>query len=214
MSNPIKGEGELSATFSNGNTDTQNLAAKLKLSKKMGAWFNEAGLSATNSADTNSTTAERYLITGKTGRDITNKLYAFGSGKYDKDLFSGFDHQATFAAGLGMHVIKSDRVTLDIEAGPGFRLSETNAGVEQDEAVLHIGLNYKNKITDTTHISQNLTIEAGSDNTSTDSETAITVKMSDALALKASLSVKNNTDVPVGTEKTDTVTGLSLIYGF
>ena len=214
MADPIKGEGEFGATASSGNTDTQNLVAKLKLSKRSGAWFNEVGLAAINSTDTDSTTAERYLITGKTGRDINDKLYAFGSGKYDKDRFSGFDHQATLAAGLGMHVIKSDRVTLDIEAGPGYRFSETDAGLDQDEAVLRAGLFYKNQLTETTHFLQNIVVEAGSDNTTIDSETALTVKMSDALALKASIIVKNNSDVPAGVEKTDTLTGVSLIYGF
>ena len=214
MAGPIKGEGEFGATASSGNTDTQNLIAKLKLSKQNGAWNNEIGLAAINSTDSDSTTAERYLITGKTALDFNDKFYAFGSGKYDKDRFSGFDHQATLAAGLGMHVIKSDKVTLDLEAGPGYRFSETDAGEEQDEAVLRAGMFYKNQLTDTTHFLQNIVVEAGSDNTTIDSETALTVKMSDNLALKASVIVKNNSDVPVGIEKTDTLTGVSLIYGF
>lgn len=214
MAGELKGEGEFGATASSGNTDTQNLVAKLKLSKKSGAWFNEVGLAAINSTDSDSTTAERYLITGKTARDLNEKIYAFGSGKYDKDRFSGFDYQATIAGGLGIHAIKTDKVTLDLEAGPGYRFSETDAGDEQNEAVLRAGLFYKNQLTDTTHFLQNFVVEAGSDNTTIDSETALTVKMSDSLALKASILVKNNSDVPVGIEKTDTLTGVSLIYGF
>ncbi len=214
IAGPLKGEGEFGATASSGNTDTQNLVAKLKLSKQSGAWFNEVGLAAINSTDSDSTTAERYLINGKTARDFNEKFYAFGSGKYDKDRFSGFDYQATLAAGLGMHAIKSDKVTLDLEAGPGYRFSETDAGDEQNEAVLRAGLFYKNQLTETTRFLQNIVVEAGSDNTTIDSETALTVKMSDNLALKASVIVKNNSDVPDGVEKTDTLTGVSLIYGF
>ena len=214
MADELKGEGEFGATASSGNTDTQNLLAKLKLSKKTGAWFNEVGLAAINSTDADSTTAERYLIAGKTARDFNEKYYAFGSGKYDKDRFSGYDYQATIAAGLGIHAIKTDKVTLDLEAGPGYRFSETDAGVSEDEAVLRAGLFYKNQITQSTKFLQNLVVEAGSDNTTIDSETALTVKMSDSLALKASVLVKNNSDVPVGTKKTDTLTGVSLIYGF
>ena len=214
MAEGWKGEGELGATIADGNTDTKNLLAKLKLSKKIGAWTNEVGLSAISSTDSGSTTSERYLIAGKTARDIGSKYYAFGSAKFDKDRFSGFDHQATIAAGLGIHAIKTEKVTLDLEAGPGFRFSETDAGESQDEVVLRAGLFYKNQITKTTHFLQNLVIEAGSDNTTIDSETAIKVKVSDNLALKASILVKNNSDVEPGIEKTDTITALSLVYGF
>ncbi len=38
--------------------------------------------------------------------------------------------------------------------------------------------------------------------------------MSDALALKAGLEVRHNTDVLVGTKKTDTLTTVNLVYGF
>lgn len=214
MAGPLKGEGEFGITAASGNTETENLVAKLKLSKQSGAWFNEIGLAAVNSSDNGSTTSERYLLTGKTGRDFNDRFYAFGSGKYDKDLFSGFDFQATVAVGLGMHVVKTDKISLDIEAGPGFRFSETDAGENQDEAVLRAGLFYKHQLTKTTHFLQDFVVEAGSDNTTIDSETAITVKISDALSLKASILVKNNSDVPAGTEDTDTLTGVSLIYGF
>lgn len=214
MADGWKGEGELGATIASGNTDTKNLLAKLKLTKKIGPWANEIGLSAINSTESDSTTAERYLITGKTARDLNEKFYAFGSAKYDKDRFSGFDHQATIAVGLGVHVIKTEKSSLDLEAGPGFRFSETDLGESQDEVVLRAGLFYKNQLTPTTHFLQDLVTEIGSDNTTIDSETALKVKVSDNLALKASVIVKHNTDVPVGTGNSDTITALSAVYGF
>lgn len=214
LADELKGEGEFGATISSGNTENQNIIAKLKLSKKTGLWKNEIGLEAINSTDTDVTTGERYLLTAKTARDFNERYYGFGSFRYDKDRFSGYDYQSTLAGGLGFHAIKTDKVTLDLEAGPGYRFSETDLGVEENEAVLRAGLFYKNKLTDNTHFLQNLTLEAGSNNTYIESETGLKVKMNDKVALKASITVKNNSDVPAGTEKTDTLTGVTLTYGF
>ena len=44
--------------------------------------------------------------------------------------------------------------------------------------------------------------------------TALTAKVNTSLALKVSLTIKNNSEVPVGTEKTDTETAVTLVYSF
>ena len=209
-----EGEGEFGATFSSGNTENNNPLAKLKLINKQGAWKNEVGLTAINNKDTDTTTSERYQLTGKTSRDFSENYYTFASGRYEKDRFSGYKYQASLAGGLGMHAIKKEKVTLDIEGGLGYSLNETDAGIENNEPVLRGGLFYKNQLTDTTHFLQNFTVESGSDNTYMESETGVTVKMTDKVGLKASLLVKNNSDVPAGTEKTDSITAISMTYGF
>ena len=61
---------------------------------------------------------------------------------------------------------------------------------------------------------QDLLAESGSENTYLESKTALSAKLVGNLALVASYTIKNNSDVPLGTEKTDTYTALSLEYGF
>ena len=56
--------------------------------------------------------------------------------------------------------------------------------------------------------------EVGSDNTFTESVSRVTAQLLGNLALVASYTIKHNSDVPVGTEKKDTYTALSLEYAF
>jgi putative salt-induced outer membrane protein len=57
-------------------------------------------------------------------------------------------------------------------------------------------------------------LEVGGDNTFSESVTSITARLIGALNLVASYTIRNNSDVPVGTEKTDTRTAISLEYAF
>jgi putative salt-induced outer membrane protein YdiY len=63
---------------------------------------------------------------------------------------------------------------------------------------------------------QKLSTEVGLDehNTISQSETALQATIVGTLSMKAAFRVKHVSDAPEGTEKTDTETSLSLLYGF
>ena len=73
---------------------------------------------------------------------------------------------------------------------------------------------YKWHLSETSLFSQDLTIEAGDKNTYLESVTALSARLVGNLALVASYTIKNNSDVPSLTEKTDSYTALSLEYAF
>jgi putative salt-induced outer membrane protein len=79
---------------------------------------------------------------------------------------------------------------------------------------LRAGAYYKWHFTDTAEFRQDLTIEAGKDNTYGESVTALAARLVGDLALVASYTIKYNSDVAPGTENTDTYTALSLEYAF
>jgi putative salt-induced outer membrane protein len=57
-------------------------------------------------------------------------------------------------------------------------------------------------------------IESGADNRYTESVTSLSTDVWGDIALVLSYTIKSNSDVPVGTEKTDTFTAISLEYSF
>ena len=61
---------------------------------------------------------------------------------------------------------------------------------------------------------QTLAIESGSDNTYTESISSLGVDINDALALVVSYTLRNNSDVLPGTEKTDTFTAITIEYSY
>ena len=89
-----------------------------------------------------------------------------------------------------------------------------NSGITENEAIFRGGAYYKWLFSETAEFRQDLTTEAGSSNTYLESVSAISAKLLGNLALVASYTIKNNSDVPALTEKTDTYTALSLEYLF
>ncbi len=88
------------------------------------------------------------------------------------------------------------------------------AGYSEDEMVFRGAMFYTRKINDTASFVQNIVVISGSSNTAIDSKTAISAKVAGNIGLEAAYIVKHNTDVSVGSDKTDTTTALSLVYGF
>ena len=75
-------------------------------------------------------------------------------------------------------------------------------------------MDYTLVFSEMTGFTQDLVIESGSSNTSVESISALRARLFGAVALVFSYRVKHNSDVPVGTEDTDTFTAVSLEYAF
>ena len=86
-------------------------------------------------------------------------------------------------------------------------------GKAKDDIVI-ADLIYAYKISATSKFGQTFSIEEGKDNTHTEYETSLTLQIDGNLSAKLAYLVKRNSEVPVGTEKTDKLTTISLVYGF
>ena len=209
-----KGNAELGVVATSGNTETNSVNAKMKASRESEAWVHTGRFEALGASDAVETTAERYFVEGKSDYKLSEVSYVFGLLNHERDRFNGFDHQSTAVVGYGQKVIHQDDMTLGLEAGAGYRDSETDAGVDTGEAIVTLGGDFQWVVSKTSKFQQVLKVEAGSDITVTKSVTSLTAHVADSLAMKATLTVKNTSDVPVGKDKTDTETAVSLVYSF
>jgi len=214
--NHWKGEGELGFTQTSGNTETQSLIAKLSLGYKQNSWEHNIELEGLRSEDGNAVTSERYGINLQSNYSLSERNHLFGKGRYEEDRFSGYDYQTSLIGGYGHHFIKNERTDLKIEVGAGVRQSKLNvAGSQADEeGVGFAGLNFSQKIATHSEFTQDFRVEAGSDNIYSESDTGFKVNVTDQVAMKLSVLVQNNSDVPPNTEKTDTITAVTLVYNF
>ncbi len=212
---PWSGEGDLGFNKSSGNTDTESLLANLKMSYATERWLHTAELGAVNSSDSGDRTAESYEGRWKTDYSYSETYYAFGSARYEDNRFSGYEFQSSIAGGVGAHLIDTNTTMLDVEGGLGYRQSEEQGtGRSLDEVIFISSLVYQRQLTDTTRFESDSHAEAGEDNSYLESTLALKVKINASLALKLGYTVKHNTDVPTGTDETDTLTSVSLNYSF
>jgi|MEHZ01.4.fsa_nt_MEHZ011069614.1_7 putative salt-induced outer membrane protein len=209
------GEGNLAYSNANGNSNTSALAASLALSKETAQWKHSVGLDAVGSTQDDATTAESYTLSGQTDYAYSADYYGFGAARYQTDRFSGYDSQASLTGGAGWHVIDSEAATFDAEIGGGYRKSELLGGLgEVSEAVVSLSLIYKRSITDTTDIDVSYFTESGSSNRYSEASAGVRVAMSDALGLRAGYLIRQNSDAPLGSKSTDTLTTAGISYKF
>lgn len=211
---PWAGTTKLGYLATSGNTDNSTLNAALTVSYSVDDWKHSFAAAAISSAEDNATTAESYEASWKSERDLTEKSFLFGKLHWRKDRFSGYATQFSQTVGYGRRFIDSDVHKLNGEIGIGARQSELIDGTKENESILRGSLDYKWQLSKTAAFTQVLTIESGQANTYTESVTAVSAQLVGNLALVASYTIKNNSDVLPLIEKTDTYTAISLEYTF
>lgn len=219
---------QMSASYllQNGNTKSQSIAGKINASHDTQKWRQTFKAEAVNTTGQNDNgnevrTAERYYGSYKLDRKYSKNNYLFNIVTYQKDRFSGYFYQASYALGIGHRFINTDSQTLDMEAGPGYRVqclepasSYLHCGNSDDSFIGRAAAKYKWKISKTATFGEELSSESGGGNTSTRSETSLTSKINDHFAMQLSYLITHDSTVPAGNHNTDQETSVSLVYTY
>jgi putative salt-induced outer membrane protein len=217
---PWKSSVELGFIKTTGNTETQTTALKADAVYEVDKWRHTGHAEGYGQQSKDETTgdnvvsAERYELSGKSDYKFTEYDYAYGLVKLKKDLFSGFEYENTVSLGYGRKVLKQEDMELDLEVGPGIRFYKEDNGEADNEALLVLHGKYWWAITDNSKFTQELNFDIGEQYTDSKSVTGIQANINKTLALKFTYTIRNKSEVPVGTEKTDTETAMTLVYNF
>ncbi len=209
------GTGELGLAISKGNTDTQTLVGKLNASRTHGEWTYSAGAGFLRGESDGVESAYRYDAFASAARDLTERSYILGGLRTERDHYSSYEYQNVAAISYGYRAIDNETTRLTLEAGAGYRWSKFQDVREHDNsAIFRGGLNFRHNFNENVALYDDLLVEAGKNNTYIRNDLGVLVKMTDALALKAGVEARHNTDVQPGIKKTDTLTTLNVVYGF
>ena len=210
----FSGRAGLGFISTKGNSESESTNANFDFWLNYGKWNHSLSGTAI-SADTSGTnTAEAYGLGWQSKYNFTDTDYAFGLIAWDKDQFSTFDQQFRQVAGYGRRILDSETHYLAGEIGVGARQSELIDGTDQDEVIGYLGAEYRWTISENSAFSQLLSVESGSDNTYVEATSSLSSNIRESLALVIAFTFKNNSDVLADTENTDTITTVSLEYGF
>ena len=208
------GSTELGASITTGNTDSSTVNGKLDISYERHPWKHGFRLEALRSSEDGEDTADRVLAEFESDYALTERSYLFGVLRGTRDEFSGYDYQASAAAGYGRKLWVSDKGYWDAEIGPGVRVAETEDGDRETNLIARVASGLEYRFSEFATFSQDVTVLAGENNTEIESVTGLTSSLTDTLAMKLSYTVQHNTEVPAGTENTDTYTSINLVYNF
>jgi putative salt-induced outer membrane protein len=211
---PWSGSVSFGYLATSGNTENSNLNSSFEVGYATGKWEHLLDGYAISASEDNVNTAEAYGAGWISERNLSEHNFLFGRLSYRKDRFSGFATQFSQAAGYGRRIFNTEAHVLNATIGAGARQSERADGVDEDDLILDGGLHYQWTFSETANFTQDFAVEYGELNTYLESVSAVTARLVGQLALVASYTVKNNSDVPVGTENTDTFSAIALEYKF
>lgn len=211
---PWSGKAALGFLATSGNTESSSLNSAFTVAYGVGRWAHSLQALAINATENEQTSAEAYALGWKTEFNMTERDFLFARVNWRKDRFSGYDQQLIESVGYGRRLIDTGVHFLNAEIGAGARQADLVDGTTEEELIWRGGLNYQWKFSETARFTQDLTTEAGPENIYSESVSALRTRLIGALALVASYTIKNNSVVPVGSEKTDTFTAVSVEYTF
>ncbi len=210
----VSGKAAVGYIATSGNTESTNANASFELVYERPVWSHEFTLSAVSASTEDVTTAEAYTAAYEARRSFGERNYLFTTLDWRSDRFSAFDRQTSEAVGYGRRLVDSDRHELNVEGGLGARQAVRRSGLEEDEKIARLTLDYTLTVNDTTSFSQDVVVESGSTNTSTESVSQLRARLFGDVALVISHRIRYNSDVDPASESTDQFTSIALEYGF
>jgi putative salt-induced outer membrane protein len=221
------GKGQLGFLASQGNSAAESANAAIDMGLLLDPWEHKFHLEGLYGKSAGIVAAERFGANWQSNYTLTSDVFVFGGLRYQRDLFSGFQYQASETAGAGYKLINSADTKLSAQAGVGYSEQrpedqtklDTGAVLRtplsrQNEVIFTAGLDYSQAFTRTTTLSNKLLVETGSDNTLITNALALTIKMSTRLALSLGYSLQDNTKPPAGIKKVDSVETANLVFAF
>lgn len=209
------GTAEAGAISTSGNSDNASVTTKVDVSRTSGAWVHNILADAYNAEVDGNQSADRFSIGYKPKRVLNNNMYLFGLGNYDADEFANIDDRQKLVAGVGKWFVNNESTELLGEIGLGARSTNFLDGSQSsDDGIVYLYGKYRQRVLENADFIATLGVDSGGDNTFTDASLGLQVGLGGALALKISHGLRRNSDiVGVRGDKSDSVTGVTLVYG-
>ena len=208
------GTGELGAFRSSGNSSNTGVTAGLNLTRAGVKWTHNFRALADFQRSNGVTTREQFVAAIEPHYNINDRLFAYGLGQYERDKFQGYSARYSASAGLGYKVIDNDSMTLNVKGGPAWRQTQFVAGGSQSSLAGLVNADFAWRISPTITFRENATAYLESANTTLKSLTALDAKLSERLTGRLSYQIERNSNPPAGLANTDTLSRVTIIYGF
>lgn len=209
-----RGEGQLGASHSRGNSNSTGLTAGLALTREGLDWTYKFRGRADYQRSSGRTTAEKFLAEVEPQYRINDSTYAFGLARWERDRFQGYSSRWSASGGLGYKLFDSKKLLLHINAGPALRVTEFIEGGSDSQLRALGGIDFGWQLTPQLRFTEKASTLAGQGNTTVNSLTALTAKFSDKISARLGYAVDIDTQPPVGAKKTDMVSRVTIVYGF
>lgn len=145
----------LGATVTSGNSDTVLFTADVATLRNWERDKFAAGISGGYGESDSVVNNEFLRAFAQYNRNLTDRFYVYGRLDFLYDGIADIDYRFALSPGVGYHLIKNDRTTLSVEAGPGY-VWERLAGEDNSYATIRFAERFTFKINDRARLWQSL----------------------------------------------------------
>jgi len=213
------GQVQLGASLATGNDDSRGGTFGIQISKENLKWKHKFDALADYHRAAGLTDRERFNAAYQGQRTISERFYVYGLLQWERDKPAGYYRRFTEGTGLGVRLIDRPGLRLDIDGGPAFRQTRlTSDGYLNDvanegEISGRASMALKWDLSPTFSFTQDASAFI-SDASTFQSTTALTSKLFGRLSARFSFDIKHETDPPIDTVGTDTISRVTLLYSF
>ncbi len=223
--NGWSGEASVTGSKTTGNTETEDLGLGVKLEKQVNVWRHKFNAQADYGEVDDDKNKERWSLGYQLNRDLNERAYIYGNADYFQDSFGAYKDGYFAGAGMGYKVITPEPTGWNLEGGVGYRSQKArgylddevtpNVWVESDresEVALRGFSDFDYNLNENVSLFNDTEIIWSDSDTYIWNEVGITADLMGNLAARASYRVDYHTDVPPGTDDTDTVARFGVVY--
>jgi putative salt-induced outer membrane protein YdiY len=154
------GGANVSFAVTRGNSETKNLALAFTGDRKtrndhLGLYANSVFSSNDAAGAHPSTTAQATQGGARYDHDLNPRLFGFVGTDFQTDALQDLNLRSVFSGGLGLHIIKNDRTTLDLLGGANYT-RENYSTLQRNFAALTIGEEFMHRLGAATVLTQKL----------------------------------------------------------
>jgi putative salt-induced outer membrane protein len=209
-----KGEGEIGAFRSTGNTTNAGVAVGLKLARHGVFWEHNLRFNADYQKTSGVVSREQYLASYSPRYTLSERFYLYGLAQYEKDRFQGYAGRYSLSPGFGYRVFDDEELKLSFEGGPALRLTDY---IDEPQRTTVSGLgsvDFAWNVSPSIKITQQGSAYIETANSTFVSTTALEAGMTKSLKARLSYRYEHDTDPPDAARRTDTLSRFTLVYGF
>jgi putative salt-induced outer membrane protein len=212
----FSGSFALRGIANSGNTDSTDVGIGSDLNYVWGPNGIALQLSYTYGEDDGTKNEESLFYGLEYTRDFNPRLFGFGKIQGSVDEFSSFENDTFVSFGAGYRIFNDADRQWSVQAGPGYRFAELSDVTSADisEGAFGVSSDFAMKLTDTVYLTNDTDIVSSRSDTVAYNDLAVSVSMTDSLALRSSVLTEYHTDPEPGFKSTDNTFGLSLVYSF
>ncbi|HTU13190.1 MAG TPA: DUF481 domain-containing protein [Allosphingosinicella sp.] len=213
---PIRwsGRGEVGASLATGNVDTLGAYASVTAARQGPRWRHEIRAEAAYQETNGTLTQERLMAAYEPRYKVSERLSTYGLLQAERDPVLGYDSRYSLSAGLGYRVLQREGVSVELQGGPAFRHVDPVTGPDENGFSGRAALDARFTLRPGVQFTQTGSAFLDSRGNTFSATTGLEAQVFGPLAARLSYNVQYESEPTTGRVSTDTLSRITLVYGF